>query len=160
MFSQDAGQRILAGRDQRKEAVSHELGQRLRCPLRPLREIAIFFFRARLAGPGAPGDTRCVRLALYAVFNRHGNDDTAAEKLMQCQSAQDPSLWRNPGVEGSLDLVDLAKFSVREWRNAVLFAEDPQLVLGVDAPLLGAGFAERGLGGLVLAKEDRLPERF
>ena len=52
----------------------------------------------------------------------------------------------------------LAQFGDRERRNAVLRHKHPQLVLGVDAPLISAGINQRVAGGLVLAEEDRLPK--
>ena len=55
--------------------------------------------------------------------------------------------------------MDFAQFSVREWRDAVLLAEDPQFVASVDAPLLGAGLDQRSVCGLIRAEEDRLLER-
>ena len=61
-------------------------------------------------------------------------------------------MGRNSGVEGALDVVDLAKFCRRERRNAVLHAERLQFIPGVDAPLIGSGFDQRGFGGLVLRK--------
>jgi hypothetical protein len=55
--------------------------------------------------------------------------------------------------------MDFPQFSWRERRDAVLRHEDAQLVLRVDAPRLGAGFLQRGLGGLVLAEKQHLLDR-
>jgi hypothetical protein len=65
-------------------------------------------------------------------------------------------LWRNPGVEGSFEFVDLAQFVAGEWGDTVLRHEHAQLVFRVDRELVGAGLDQRGFCGRVLSEVSLL----
>jgi len=62
-------------------------------------------------------------------------------------------------VEGALDMVQLSKFIGRDRSDPVLRDQLAQFSLCVNAPLIGAGREQSGLGVVIFTEKQHLLER-